>query len=238
MKKLLTLSAVLSTLLICAACGTNTDSSNAEKSEPVATTTTEAATTTTAAKTTIAETTTTVPTTTEIATEVPTSAPTDSPTEAPTEAPEENREFSVGTSKIAKDPDAMLISIAEGKGLEVYYDEETLAFSAPQSKLSEIATEFCKSLNELFTSVDTSGSTIKKVVISDDYSTLDIYVTSDFTSSSDVLAILVYAQPMNELQLLSGKNQEDVHYKQNIIDIDTGEIIRENTMPDDMNIGQ
>lgn len=231
MKKIIALSAVLSMILF-SGCGNSSESNSESKStEPTTTevtTVAEETETTTEAETTV---TTIVTTTAEAETTEEVTEPT---TEAPTEVPEEARLFSTSTSQMTKGFDDILFSVAESKGLEITYDEETLSFSAPQSVLSEIASEFCANLNNLYLTADTTDSSLKKIVINNDYSVLDVYVTSDFTSSYEALSLLILVQPMGNLQMLAGKPKEEVRYTQRVIDIDTGEIISEGIFPDDI----
>lgn len=143
-------------------------------------------------------------------------------------------DFMISTSETTADIDNILISIVESKGILVTHDNANISFSAEQSVMNEIASEYCDKLHDNAESADTSNSTIKKMFINDTYDTIEFYVTEEFTSSMDSLAILLYAQPMSELQILTGKKIEDVHYTQKIIDVDTGEIIDEYIMPDDL----
>lgn len=153
-------------------------------------------------------------------------------TTVPVTETSEKVDFEISTSATMADMDNILISIAESKGLIVAYDDVNISFSAEQSVMDEIALEFCNEINSNAASADTSNSTLKGLLINDTYDTIEFYVTEEFMSSMDSLAVILYTQPMTELQILTGKNIDDVCYTQKIINVDTGEIIDEYIMPD------
>ena len=150
--------------------------------------------------------------------------------------PEEDTvKFSVSTNEMMSFADDVLFELAKSKGLEVKYDKSIIEFSATQTVLNEIAEEYRAKMNEQFSEDNAEeGSTLKKIIISDDYKNVDFYVLDGFKNSTDSLAVLLIAQPMCELQVLTGTSADKVKYTQNTIDYNTNEVIQTNTMPDDL----
>ena len=232
MKRLLSITASLALLLCTAACNSDkpeestpesvAETSKVEQTEPPTEPETETA--------------------TEPSTEAPTEPETEPPTEEPTTEPETEAEtveedvlFSISTSETMAEIDAYLIEIAEAHGIEVQYDMATLSFSAPQNVLDEIASEYRMKINEMCSEEYADPeSIVRYVVISEDYQTIDFYATRGFADSMEALYLVLYAQPMGELQCLTGRTTDEVSFTENIIDVATGEVIESYLFPDDL----
>lgn len=170
---------------------------------------------------------------TEAPTEPITEATTEPETEPVTEAPKEDlKEFLTPTSATTKAIDDELVKIAESKGLEVARTEENISFSGTQTIFSEIAEEYRNKLKEMSKGSEDDDDYISHIEIDDNYKSVTFYVEDGFENSFGALALLLYLQPMGELQMLDGTLFEDVHYNQKVVNVNTQEVISEAVMPD------
>ena len=166
-------------------------------------------------------------------TEKETEPETETITEPPTETPKEDlKEFSIQTSEFTKSIDDEFIKIIESKGIEVTKTEENISFSGTQTIFSEIAKEYKNKLEEMSNGVEDNDDYVSCVEIDDGYKSVTFYVEDGFENSLGAFALLLYLQPMSELQMLEGTPLENVKYTQKIINVDTLEVISESTMPD------
>lgn len=164
-----------------------------------------------------------------------------SQTEAVSRAEETSREEEL-TGDIAFSADAIpdfddkLAEIAKAKGVDVHYNEEDgeykdkIAFTTSAKTAKEIASEYAAWLSTNF--VEDEASTIKEIIISDKYDSVEFRVSSKFRDSLDMLFIVFFFSPMSELQVLTGKDEKAISYEQKIVDADTGEVISDAMMPD------
>ena len=141
--------------------------------------------------------------------------------------------FSIATSETTNAFDDILIPIVENKGIKVSREDDTLSFTASESICREIANEYKDYYNN---QPENDKSTIKLVKISDNFDTVEFFVTKEFEKSADSLGVLLFSHPMTVLQLLTGKSFDQVHYTNRVINIDTNEIITEGIMPDDLKV--
>lgn len=156
-------------------------------------------------------------------------------TEEATAETEKDVLFSSQTSEITTGIDEYLIEIVQSYGIVLQSDSTSISFSAPQSLLDQIAADYRKKINEASSEEHSNPeSTLRYAVISEDYQTIDYYVTDGFSESLDSLALLLYAHPMCQLQCLTGVSAENVSYIGNERDARTGEIISSHIYPDDM----
>lgn len=174
---------------------------------------------------------------TEEPTEKPTQESTEEPTKEPTETPKEDlKDFSVSTSESLKGIDDKLVEIVENKGIEVTRTEENISFSATETLMKDIATEYKNKLEKMAQENSSNeNDLIDSISIADDFSSIDFYVKDGFENSMGALGLLFYVQPMGELQMLTGVKQQEIQYTQKIINVNTNEVISEAVIPDDLN---
>ena len=140
------------------------------------------------------------------------------------------------------DFDEKLADIADSYGVEVHLDEDDaeyedkIAFTTSKKTAAKIAEEYAEWLEGFGASGEDSN--IKEIDISDSYDAIEFRLSGDLEgleALGDSLLMIMYFQPMSELQMLTGVAEDDVSYNQKVINLETNEVISEGTMPDDIN---
>lgn len=201
------------------------NSSNSEVASSVAdiTTTTSQSETTTTTTTKQSTTTTTAVTTT-------TTKETTTTTTATEYVKEPDVSLSISTSKMTEEWDAILIEIIKNEGYSVNYTDDAIELSAPQSVLNKIAVNYKDKINS---KCSTPSGEIYSVVINDDYTCVTFNVTDSFEDSTDSFALLLLAQPVYEMQILSGIDKNSVKFIEKVINKDTQKLIKTVNYPED-----
>ena len=140
------------------------------------------------------------------------------------------------------DFDDHLAEIVVGQGVDIEYGQSTeegeeenerLTFAASADVCAKIAAEY-KAWLENDVLADMDDTSIQKITISDDFSAVEFRVNERFEDTFDSLVVLGYYHPMTELQMLSGRSEDDVSVTLRVVNDDTGSVISETTMPDDL----